>query len=199
MLPLSIKKLSKILGRLPNIGPKNAEKLAIWFAGSGSLYAKELGGILAKLSNNIGICPSCGYFSNEENSLCELCQDYSRDQKTICLVEQILDIIDIEESHAYKGRYFVLGGVISPLEGKTISALPFEKLKNKVQNENIEEIIIALGATTEADVTSMYIKELFQNSSVKITILARGISVGTKIHYAGKKSLVEAFRVRESL
>ena len=89
--------------------------------------------------------------------------------------------------------------MISPLEGVTISDLPFEKLKEKIISKEIKEIIIALGATTEADVTTMYLKEFLQEVAVKITVLGRGISVGTQIHYAGKKSLVEAFRIRETL
>jgi len=199
VLPLSIKKLSKTFSKLPNIGPKSAEKLAIWFAGNGKLCAKELSMQLTNLPNNVGVCSNCGYFSNNDEELCDFCKDYSRNNDTICIVEYILDIIDIEESGAYKGKYFILGGTISPLEGKTISDLPFNKLKERVLVDNTKEIIIALGATTESDVTMMYIKELFKEEKITISVLARGIAVGTRIHYAGKKSLVEAFRIRESL
>ncbi len=199
MLPESIKKLSKTLSRIPSIGPKSAEKLAVWFAGTGMQYAKELGGVLSDFSNHIGVCPDCGYFSSNEGQKCQFCEDSRRNQEILCLVEQNLDVIDIEEAGAFNGRYFVLGGVISPLEGKTISDLPFEHLKEKVKTEEIKEMIVALGATTEADVTTMYLKELFEDSDVIISVLARGISVGTQIHYAGKKSLMEAFRSRESL
>ena len=199
MLPESITKLSRILTKIPNIGPKSAEKLALWFSGYGMAYAKDLGMVLTELHNLVGICPECGYFSDGQDKTCLYCLDSTRDESVLCLVEQNVDIIDIEESKAFKGRYFVLGGVISPLEGVTISDLPFEKLKEKIISKEIKEIIIALGATTEADVTTMYLKEFLQEVAVKITVLGRGIAVGTQIHYAGKKSLVEAFRIRETL
>lgn len=197
MLPEAIKKLSKTLSRIPSIGPKSAEKLAVWFSSTGINYAKELGNVLSDLHNNIGICPECGYFSSAIEQQCQFCVDITRESKILCLIEQKLDILDIEELGVYKGKYFVLGGVISPLEGKTISDLPFEKLKKKILSEEIKEMIIALGATTEADVTTMYLKELFQDIPINISVLARGIAVGTSIHYAGRKSLVEAFRTRE--
>lgn len=199
MLPEVIKKLSKILTKVPSIGPKSADKLALWFAGYGLHYAQELGTMLSKLSDSVGICPECGYFSDGKDKKCLFCDNTLREQHSLCLVEQNIDIIDIEESDAFNGRYFVLGGVISPLDGITISDLPFEKLKIKIKSEGIKELIIALGATTEADVTTMYLKEFLQDTPVSISILGRGLAVGTQIHYAGKKSLKEAFRIRETL
>lgn len=199
MLPKVISRLAKTLTKIPNIGPKSADKLALWFSSNGLLYSKELGLILSNLQNEIGICKECGYFTDGQSECCTLCNDTSRDSKTICLVEQNININSIEESGAYKGRYFILGGLISPLEGVTISDLPFEGLKNKISSENISELIIAFGATTEADVTTMYIKELLQDSNIKISILGRGITVGAQLHYVGKKSLVEAFRIREEI
>ncbi len=199
MLPSSISKLSKQLTKLPSVGPKSAEKLALWFCGGGLEFSKELGHTLSQLSANIGVCRECGYFTDGSAELCVYCSDESRPHTALCLVENNTDIIDIEESGAFKGRYFALGGVISPLEGVTISDLPFEKLKQKIKDQNIKEIIIALGATTEADVTVMYLKEFLQDTDVEISVLGRGIAVGTQIHYAGKKSLAEAFRIREKL
>ncbi|MGL4562204.1 MAG: recombination mediator RecR [Brevinema sp.] len=199
MLPKAITHLSKLLTKIPNVGPKSAEKIAIWFSQEGQNHAKELGNYLLNLSNYIGVCPQCGYFSIEDNQLCLICSDIKRDSHILCLVEDVLDIIDIEETASYQGRYFVLGGVISPLEGKTISSLPFDRLKNIITETKISELIIALGATTEGDVTSMYLKEFLSDTNIKLSILARGISVGTKIHFAGKKSIIQAFRTRESL
>lgn len=199
MLPQAIKILSKSLSKTPNIGPKNAEKLAIWFALKGQKQALELGHQLINLSQNTGICPNCMYFSSGSDKLCDFCSDTTRDQHILCLVEQVMDVLDIEETHTYKGLYFVLGGVISPLEGQTISSLPFDKLKKIVNEKNIKEMIIALGATAESDVTIMYLKEFLTDTDVKLTVLARGISVGTKIQFAGKKSIIEAFRTREIL
>ncbi|MGL4393935.1 MAG: recombination mediator RecR [Brevinema sp.] len=199
MLPEPIKRLSKLLSKTPNIGPKSAEKLAVWFTQKGRLHAKELGQYLLNFSDLIGVCPQCGYFTLEGKELCAICSDETRDQKTLCLVEDVLDIIDIEEAGSYSGLYFVLGGVISPLEGYTISSLPFDKLKDLLQTKKINELIVALGATTEADVTSMYLKEFLSDTNIKLTMLARGISVGTSIHFAGKKSIIQAFRTRETL
>ncbi|MGL4677583.1 MAG: recombination mediator RecR [Brevinema sp.] len=197
MLPPVITKLSKLLTKIPSIGPKSAEKLALWFASNGLPYAKELGFVLSELPKQIGICSECGYFA--ESALCSFCSDNSRSQDILCLVEHNIDVIDIEESHVFRGRYFILGGVISPLEGITISDLPFDRLKEKILHEQIKEIIVAFGATTEADVTIMYLKELFQDCNIIVSVLGRGLAVGTPIHYAGKKSLVEAFRIREQL
>ncbi|MGL4367756.1 MAG: recombination mediator RecR [Brevinemataceae bacterium] len=201
MLPKSIAKLSKLLTRIPNIGPKNAERLAVWFVTEGRAISESLSQSLIQAGAIIGICESCGYFTESgiENQKCSFCSDIRRDANIICLVENITDVLEIENTHAYSGLYFILGGVISPLEGKTISDLPFQKLKHRVVSENIQEIIIALGATTESDVTTMYVKELLQEYPVKITMLARGIAVGTRISFAGKRSLVEAFKSRENL
>lgn len=198
MLPAPILKLAKLLGKMPHIGPKSAEKLAIWFATDGRGLAPELGSILTNLQNFVDICDLCGYFITSGDTYCEFCSDPARDTSSICIVEAQLDILDIEASGAYKGKYFVLGGVISPLEGKTISDLPFDKLKNIILEQQIKEIIIALGTTTEADVTAMYIKELLIDQNVKVTSLARGLSVGTSIRFAGKRSLIEAFKGREN-
>ncbi|SFB81987.1 DNA replication and repair protein RecR [Brevinema andersonii] len=198
MLPLPILKLAKLLGKMPHIGPKSAEKLAVWFVTDGRGLAPELGSILTNLQNSIDICDFCGYFIESGNTYCEFCSDPTRDALSICIVEAQLDILDIEASGAYKGKYFILGGVISPLEGKTISDLPFDKLKNIVREQEIKEIIIALGTTTEADVTAMYIKELLVDQNIKVTSLARGLSVGTSIRFAGKRSLAEAFKGREN-
>lgn len=198
MLPVPILKLAKLLGKMPHIGPKSAEKLAIWFATDGRGLAPELGSVLTNLHNFVDICELCGYFIKSGDTYCEFCSDPARDTLSICIVEAQLDVLDIEASGAYKGKYFILGGIISPLEGKTISDLPFDKLKNMIREQQIKEIIIALGTTTEADVTAMYIKELLIDQNVKVTSLARGLSVGTSIRFAGKRSLVEAFKGREN-
>lgn len=199
MLPAAILRLSKALTKIPNIGPKSAEKLALWFASTGLSHSQELGNILLNLSDKIGICTECGYFTDGHSELCLHCADDSRDKSILCLVEQNTNVINIEDSGAYKGRYFVLGGLISPLEGVTISDLPFEKLKNKIAKDNITELIVAFGATTEADVTIMYLKEFLQENNVEISLLGRGIAVGSQLHYVGKKSIAEAFRIREKI
>ncbi len=199
MLPKAISKLSKTLTAIPTIGPKSADKLALWFSSHGLAYSQELGKVLSELSSKVGICNECGYFTEGDSALCCFCDDESRNQTHLCLVEQNIDIIDIEESGAFDGRYFVLGGIISPLEGVTISDLPFDRLKQKIIDQNIKELTIAFGATTEADVTVMYIKDFLSDTDVVVSVLGRGIAVGTQIHYAGKKSLAEAFRIREKL
>lgn len=199
MLPEALRECSKLLSRVPGIGPKSAEKLAFWLAGEGSIQAEQLGIFLSNMKKRVGICPRCGFFSSAEGQECALCISAVRDKFVLCVVEQGSDVLDIEESGGYQGLYFVLGGVISPLEGKTISDLPFDKLQERIKIDNITELIIALGATTEADVTALYLKELLKDSNTKTTLPARGISVGTRISFAGKKSIAEAFKSRERL
>lgn len=199
MLPESLQTLSKMLSRIPGIGPKSAEKLALWFAVEGRGQALSLGAFLSALPQAVGLCPRCGFFSSGEGKECLYCSSGKRNASELCIVEQASDVLDIEESGGYQGLYFVLGGVISPLEGKTVSDLPFDTLQNRLYTEPITELIIALGATTEADVTALYLKETLVKSDLRITVPARGISVGMRIAFAGKKSIAEAFKGRENL
>ncbi|MGL5720786.1 MAG: recombination mediator RecR [Brevinema sp.] len=196
MLPESITQLSKMLSRLPGVGPKSAERIALWFVSDGAVQATQLGTCLSSLSQNAGVCPQCGFFSEGEDKLCVVCSSQKRHANLLCIVEQASDVIDIEESGGYQGLYFVLGGLISPLEGRTVSDLPLEKLQKRIQN-GVDELIIALGATTEADVTSMYLQDVLKQEGLIISGLARGIAAGTRISFAGKKSIAEAFKARE--
>lgn len=199
MLPSAIRQLSKLISQIPSIGPKSAEKIAIWLSSDGLEYSKKLADFLSSFHRLVGICPECGYFSGGVNMSCEFCSDLSRDQERLCVVEKNIDIIEIEAADVFKGLYFVLGGLISPLEGKTISSLPFPQLKNKVQKQKIREVIIALGTTTEADITTMYLKEFLKCTNIELHVLARGLAVGTQIHYASTKSIEQAFRTKEKL
>ncbi|MGL5253650.1 MAG: recombination mediator RecR [Brevinema sp.] len=196
MLPESITRLSKMLARLPGVGPKSAERLALWFVSDGAVQASQLGTVLSSLSQFAGVCPQCGFFSEGKDKLCVICSSGKRRTNELCLVEQASDVMDIEESGGYQGLYFVLGGLISPLEGRTVSDLPINKLQERIQH-GVGELIIALGATTEADVTSMYLQDVLKQEGLVISGLARGIAAGTRISFAGKKSIAEAFKARE--
>ena len=196
MLPESITRLSKMLSRLPGVGPKSAERLALWFVSDGAVQASQLGSFLSGLSQHAGVCPQCGFFSEGSDKLCGICSSGKRQENLLCVVEQASDVMDIEESGGYQGLYFVLGGLISPLEGRTVSDLPLDKLQKRIQND-VSELIIALGATTEADVTSLYLQDALKKEGLLISGLARGIAAGTRISYAGKKSIAEAFKARE--
>ena len=195
MFPKSFKKLIDQFSSLPSVGPKMAERLVLYLFKQDTAKLKEFAESLEALKN-LNECKQC--FNIAEENLCEICKNSQREQKTICVVEEPLDIISIEKTSAYKGIYHVLGGVI--FLGNENTPLKINELLTRIKNEGIQEIILATNPTTEGDATALYIKsKLKEFSNLKITRLARGLSTGGDIEYADEITLGSAITNRRDL
>jgi recombination protein RecR len=173
--------------KLPGVGNKTALRLVLHLLRQNREDASALGQSIIELCSNIRYCSSCHNISDSE--LCEICSDPSRQQSQICVVESIRDILAIENTQQYHGIYHVLGGIISPMDGIGPSDLHIKPLEDKVIDGKVEEIILALSTTMEGDTTNFYLYRKFNNHPVKITILARGVSIGDELEYADELTL----------
>lgn len=182
------------LSKLPGIGQKTALRLALHLLRQDKEVAHNLGNAIIAMRDNIQYCNRCHNISDSE--ICPICSDTRRDSKTVCVVENVKDVLTIEATHAHHGVYHVLGGLISPLDGISPSDLEIESLVKRVADENIEEIILALSPTMEGDTTNFYIFRKLSDSPVKITMLARGLSIGNELEYADELTLGRSIQNR---
>ncbi len=182
----------------PGVGQRSAVRMAFavlkWQAGK----QKALGKILSELDDKIGPCPKCGNISSPEQ-LCNYCSDMSRNHNVICVVEEVTQISSIEASGLFKGGYHVLGGKLAPLEGKGVDDLNLATLLKRVKEDDIIEVILALGQDVEGQATAIYISDLMKNMNVKVTRLARGLPAGSDIAYADSATIAAALSGRISL
>ena len=188
--PKPFKKLIENFSSLPSVGPKMAERLVLYLFKQDKNKLKEFSENLLAIQD-LKICQRC--YNISEDDLCEICKDPSRDQKTICVVEEPLDIISFERTNAYRGLYHVLGGVLS---GGSSEFLKIKELINRLKNEKTTEVILATNPTTEGDATALYLKKEIGSSEIKITRLARGLSTGSDIEYADEITLSSALNNR---
>ena len=173
MYPKSFQKLIKNFSSLPSIGPKHAERLVLFLFKKSQEDIKDFSENLLDIKN-LQFCKRCHNIS--EGDICQICANAKRDQKTVCVVEDPLDVISIERTHAYHGVYHVLGGVITATEKDDSLKIP--DLFERIKKEGIAEIILATNPTTEGDMTSLYLKRKLHPLGVKITRLGRGLSAG---------------------
>jgi recombination protein RecR len=172
---------------LPGIGRKTALRLALHLLKQPNSRAVSLGNSLINLVNEIKYCKECHNFSDYE--ICEICSNHKRLDEIICIVEDVRDVIAIENTGKYTGKYLILGGKISPMEGMGPNQLNIPSIEKKLNNGSVKEFIFALSATMEGDTTAYYIYKKFKGSGVKFSSIARGISVGDELEYADEISL----------
>jgi recombination protein RecR len=182
------------LSKLPGIGKKTALRMALFLLKQPLENVNYLGNTIIKLRNEIMYCKSCNNISDTE--LCEICSNNKRNHSIICVVENIRDVISIENTHQYNGIYHVLGGIISPIDGIGPSSLKIDNLLNKLENHNVEEVILALSTTMEGDTTNFYLYKKLSQYKVKISAIARGISFGDELEYADEITLGKAITNR---
>lgn len=175
------------LAKLPGIGRKTALRLALHLLRQDKDIALSLGKSIIEMRENIRYCKRCHNISEEE--LCPFCSDSRRDSKTVCVVENVKDVLTVESTHEHHGLYHVLGGLISPLDGVSPSDLEIDSLVKRVKEEGIEEIILALSPTMEGDTTNFYIYRKLADLPVRITMLARGLAIGNDLEYADELTL----------
>ena len=176
------------LSRLPGVGRKTALRLALHILRRDESEGVALGQAIIEMRKGIRYCRVCHNISEEE--ICPICADGRRDSSTVCVVENVNDVMIIERTGQYGGLYHVLGGVISPMDGIGPDSLTIDSLVERVAQGNIKEVILALGATMEGDTTNFYIfRKLAPFTDVKITQLARGVAVGNDLEYTDELTL----------
>ena len=191
--PLLEKAVSE-LSKLPGIGRKTALRLALHLLRKDPEEAISLGESIIDLRKNINYCKRCHNISSEE--ICPICNDPRRNSSIVCVVENVKDVITIESTHQHRGLYHVLGGLISPLDGISPSELEIESLVERAKEENLEEIILALSPTIEGDTTNFYIYRKLSKLPLKITMLARGLSVGNELEFTDELTLGKSIQNR---
>ena len=175
------------LAKLPGIGRKTSLRLILHLLREEPNVANALGEAIIKLRNEVKYCAVCHNIS--ESELCPICGDSSRDASTICVVENVKDVMVIENTRQFNGLYHVLGGLISPMEGIGPQDLEIESLTQRVASGNVREVILALSATMEGDTTNFYIFRKLSETGIKITMLARGVAIGNEIEYTDEVTL----------
>ncbi|MCB0350755.1 MAG: recombination protein RecR [Bdellovibrionales bacterium] len=191
----SLERLVNELSKLPGIGPKTAQRLGYYVLRSTSEYNEALQLALEGVRKSVHECPKCFSFT-ENQSLCFYCEDQNRLDDTICVVEDPADIARFDSSGAFKGRYHVLHGAISPLEGILPKDIRLQPLLERIQNENIKEVILALDADLEGDTTVLYISKQLHGKGVKLSRIAHGIPIGGDIDYIDFRTLGRAIENR---
>lgn len=175
------------LSKLPGIGHKTALRLALHLLRKEPETSYALGNAIIEMRKGIAYCPVCHNIS--EGGVCQICSNPRRDRQTICVVENVKDVITIERTHEHTGLYHVLGGLISPLDGISPADLEIDSLIRRAETENVKEVILALSPTMEGDTTNFYIYRKLADLPVKVTMLARGLSIGNELEYTDELTL----------
>ena len=198
-LPEPLKILVEQLSKLPGLGPKSAQRLAMTLLKWPEKQTRDLGQNIHDLRDKLHLCTRCGALSDTDP--CSICLNESRAVDTLCLVPEWDAMLALEEGGFYKGQYMILGGLIAPLENITPEQLELEKLRVRLKEGQIREIIFALGTTIEAENTVSYIKELVKRefSHIQVSRLAQGIPLGSDVKFVDKATLRQSLTYRQSL
>lgn len=175
------------LSSLPGIGKKSALRFALYLLKQPMENVERFGNSIISLRREIKYCTECNMIS--DSNMCPICADASRDRRTICVVESLRDVLSIEATGEYRGVYHVLGGVISPMDGVGPADLPIDQLCRRVQDNHIEEVILALSTGMEGETTSFYLYKVLTPLNVKITAIARGVAFGDDLEYTDQLTL----------
>lgn len=195
--PSSLEKVIHEFSKYPGIGQKSAEKLAFYVLKSDSHYIEDFCRSLLELKEKTRFCVRC--FNITEDTVCSICRDPQRNQKELCVVEQFKDLISIEKTLEYKGLYHVLMGHLSPLDGIGPNQLKIPELLKRIEEENIQEVILATNPNVEGDATALYIAEKLKLKNIKVTRIARGLPIGGDLEFADPLTLSKSLSKREVL
>lgn len=194
----ALENLTKLLSRLPGVGPKSASRIAFSLIKTPKDYNRLLAEDIATIQEKVHPCSICGSFT--ETDPCPVCTDTTRDRSMLCIVEQPQDVMTIQASGAYNGLFHVLGGAINPLNGVGPEDLSFGKLMERIETGSFSEIIIATNPTEEGDTTALYIRHVLKNHpELNLTRLASGLPIGGDLEYADRTTLTRSFRGRVKL
>ena len=193
----AIQDLIDELGRLPGIGPKSAQRIAFHIIQSERVDISRLADVLRTVKEKVKFCTECGNISEEE--LCRICRDPRRDPTLICVVEESKDVIAIEKTREFRGKYHVLGGAISPIDGIGPENLRIRELMVRLAATEIQEIIIATDPNLEGEATATYLSRMLKPLGMKVSLLASGLPVGGDLEYADEVTLGRAFEGRRTV
>lgn len=182
------------LAKLPGIGKKTALRLVLHLLKQDKLQSEKLGNAIIQMRDGIQFCSKCHNVS--DNEYCKICSDFVRKKSQICVVESIRDVMAIEATEQFSGTYHVLGGLISPLDGIGPDSLHIASLINRIETDDVEEIIMALSPNIEGDTTTYYVAKKIQEKPIKITVLSRGVAFGGELEYADELTLARSFTHR---
>lgn len=191
----ALERLVRTLGRLPGLGRKSATRIALHLIAKQEV-AEELEGAVGEALQKVTNCSRCGAIT--EPDPCRICRSDRRDPTQLCIVATSVDILPFEKAGFFAGRYFVLGGLLSPLDGVRADDLPFGRLEKRVQDDGVTEVIIALDASVEGETTALYIQRLLEGRDLRLTRLATGIPVGGALAYTDEITLQRAFQGRRT-
>jgi recombination protein RecR len=199
LLPESIQSLINSLERLPGIGPKSASRLAFYLLRSTDDVSQDLAAALANLKANTAFCQECFNITEAGRERCEICESARRDGSLICVVEEALDVVALERTGGFQGRYHVLQGVLSPIEGIGPDDLKIKQLLARVAAGEVREVILATNPSMEGDATALYLRQQLEPLGVRVTRLARGLPMGGDLEYADQNTLLRALSGRQEM
>ena len=199
ILPAPIQNLIAALERLPGIGPKSASRLAFYLLRAPEDISSQLAVALTGLKTSTGSCSICSNITLSTQEICEICADEKRADGTICVVEDALDILALERTGGFNGRYHVLQGVLSPIEGVGPDDLKIKQLMERLRNGEAREVILATNPSMEGDATALYLRQQILPLGIRITRLARGLPMGGDLEYADQNTLLRALAGRQEM
>jgi recombination protein RecR len=199
LLPEPIQNLVNALSRLPGIGPKTASRLTFYLLRAPEEVSRDLAEALLQIKAGTTYCQTCFNITSAERTECEICSNEERDARQVCVVEEPLDVIALERTGGYFGRYHVLHGALSPIEGIGPEQLRIRELIERVRQGGIQEIILATNPSLEGDYTAAYLRQQLLPFGLRLTRLARGLPVGGDLEYADQNTLLRALAGRQEL
>jgi recombination protein RecR len=194
--PKAFNNLIECFKRLPGVGSRSAERLAYYVLSMDETYVQEFSEVLATFQADIKYCKRCGHIC--EDDVCDICKDTSRDQTTICIVENPKDVFAMEKVKEYRGVYHVLHGTMSIMEGRTMENLNITSLLDRL-NENIKEVIIATNPTRDGETTALYLAKFLSAKHIPTTRIANGLPIGSNIDYADELTLLKSLEGRKKM
>lgn len=197
MTPDPLNRLVAELAKLPGIGEKTAQRLAFHILRAPPEYARELSQAIAQMVEKVHLCTRC--FSLTEHELCGFCRDERRDERVLCVVEGVSDLMAVERTREFHGRYHVLHGVLSPLEGIGPDQLRIKELLTRLQSGKTEEVIVATNPDVEGEATALYLTRLLKPLGIKVTRIAQGVPMGGDLEFADQATLARALNARREL
>jgi recombination protein RecR len=199
IIPEPIQDLVNAFSRLPGIGPKTASRLTFFLLSAPEDVGRDLAEALLALRTGIANCPVCFNTMVAGRSECEVCANPERDSSLLCVVEEALDVLALERTGGYRGRYHVLHGALSPIEGIGPEHLTIRQLLERVRAGGVQEVILATNPSLEGEATAMYISPQLARLGVRVTRLARGLPVGGDLEYADQNTLLRALSGRQAM
>jgi recombination protein RecR len=197
MTPDPLNRLVVELAKLPGIGEKTAQRLAFHILRSPAQYAQDLSAAIAEVVKKVRLCQRC--FALTEAELCQMCQDPRRDDRLLCVVESVADQLAIEKTREFRGRYHVLHGVLSPLDGTGPDQLRIRELLNRLRDGGTEEVIVATNPDVEGEATALYLTRLLKPMGLKVTRIAQGLPMGSDLEFADQATLSRALAARREM